>query len=231
MVDEEVFTDAQHQAWERMVGALRVVNEHAVQLDASVTTLDGLTERVDALSATLREYSGVKPVARFRGPFDPHRPDDYLPYSPVSGRLNPLSPPVSFSVEGTRVIARVTLGMAYEGGVGFAHGGVVSMIWDQVLALANVASGVAGPTGELRVRYLAPTPLAQELRFEAWHDRSEGRRLISLGRCYVGDTIVTEAEGVFIQLDQSKLGGSGWGSNTQSAGTRPERRRAGGTNA
>lgn len=229
MVEQEAFTDAQRDAWERLVVTLRRTIEHAVQIDAPSDVLDAVTKQLDVVVATLAEYSGVKPVARFRMPFDPTKPDDYLAYSPVSGKLNPLAPPVALTVDGRRIVARVTLGVAYEGGVGIAHGGVVSMIWDQVLALANVVAGVAGPTGELRVRYLAPTPLAQELRFEAWHDRAEGRRLIALGRCYVGDTIVSEAEGVFIALDPSKLGGTGWGAHTQSAGTRPERRSSGGT--
>lgn len=228
MVEAVAFTDAQVHAWERLVVTLRQAIEHAVQLDASVETLDAMTRQLESVVASLAACSGVKPVARFRMPFDSTNPDDYLAYSPVSGKLNPLAPPVALTVNDKRMIARVTLGAAYEGGVGIAHGGVVSMIWDQVLALANVVAGVAGPTGELRVRYLAPTPLAQELCFEAWHDRVEGRRLIALGRCYVGDTIVSEAEGVFIALDQSRSGRSGWGADTQSAGTRPERRRSGG---
>jgi len=228
-LEHEPYSDGQVQAWERLVVVMRQAITHAVQIDAPLATLSAITHQLESVVATLAAHSGAKPVPRFRIPLDPASPDDYHAYSPVSGKLNPIAPPVTMSVEAGRLISRVTLGPAYEGGVGIAHGGVVSMIWDQMLALANVVAGVAGPTGELRVRYRAPTPLGQELRFEAWHDRIEGRRLIALGRCTVGETLVSEAEGVFIALDQSKLGRGGWAADTQIAGTRPERRESGGS--
>ena len=224
----EPITHGQREAWERLVDALRQAISHTVQLDAPLDALEEITAHAQVLSSMLSRFSGAKPVPRFQMPFDPASPQSYLPYSPVAGALNPLAPPVALTVEDDRLVGRVVLGAAYEGGVGFAHGGVVALIWDQVLALANLAKGMAGPTGELRVRYLAPTPIGQELRFEAWHERREGRRIVALGRCYAGSVVVSEAEGVFVALDASSKRRTGWGAHSQAVGTLPERLRAGG---
>lgn len=219
----ESFTREQEHAWAQLAATLRRVIAQTVALDGSVTDYREATAQAEALEAKLAEFSGGKPVPRFRMPMDRDDPAAMLAYSAVSGKLNPLAPPVALSLEGERLIAEVTLGPAYEGGVGFAHGGVVAMIWDQVLALALVAANAGGPTGELTVRYPAPTPLGQPLRFEAWMERQEGRKTHARGRCFAGETLVSEANGVFINIaSMSKT--TGFGSATQRAGRVAERR-------
>ena len=43
------------------------------------------------------------------------------------------------------------------------------------------------------------TPLFRDLRFRAWVDRVEGRRIMSQAGVYDGDTLTAEAEGIFVQ--------------------------------
>ncbi len=218
----EEFSPEQERAWEGLVASLRRIIGHSVQLDAPLPVFEELERDARALEARLAQISGAKPVPRFRLPMTLSS----LPYSAVAGRLNPLSPPVDLTVVDGRVIAHVILGAAYEGALGFAHGGVVSMIWDEVLALANIVQGLGGPTGELVVRYRAPTPLGQPLRFESWHERRDGRRLVARGTCHAGDVLVSEAEGTFVALDHAQTR-SAWGPHVQQAGTVPSRRPAG----
>jgi acyl-coenzyme A thioesterase PaaI-like protein len=222
-VTPEDFSPEQERAWERVVASLRRIIAHSVQLDAPLAVFEQLAVEMTALEGRMAEISGAKPVPRFRLPMTMSS----LPYSPVAGRLNPLSPPVELAVRDGRVVAHVNLGPAYEGALSFAHGGVVAMIWDEVLALANVVQGLGGPTGELVVRYRAPTPLGQQLRFEAWHERRDGRRLFARGTCHAGDVLVSEAEGVFVDLDQHARTKTAWGPHVQQAGTVPSRRPAG----
>jgi acyl-CoA thioesterase FadM len=68
----------------------------------------------------------------------------------------------------------------------------------QILAIANLANGVGGPTASLTVTYKRPTPLHTPLRFEAWTDRIDGRKVWARGRCHAGDELVSESEGLFI---------------------------------
>jgi acyl-coenzyme A thioesterase PaaI-like protein len=219
----EGFSPEQQRAWERVVDSLRRIIAHSVQLDAPLAVFEQLADDTLALEARMAAVAGAKPVPRFTLPMTARS----MPYSPVAGQLNPLSPPVELAEQDGRLVGHVTLGPAYEGALGFAHGGVIAMIWDEVLALANAVLGFGGPTGELTVRYRAPSPLHQPLRFEAWHERRDGRRIVARGQCRAGDILVSEAEGVFVALDQQALARTGWGPHVQQAGLVPSRRRAG----
>jgi acyl-CoA thioesterase FadM len=69
-----------------------------------------------------------------------------------------------------------------------------------MLGIANVAAGYGAMTAILTTRYRRPTPLHVLLRFEAWTDRIEGRRIVAKGELRNGDTLLAEAEGVFVRL-------------------------------
>jgi hypothetical protein len=60
-------------------------------------------------------------------------------------------------------------------------------------------------TGTLTVRYRSPTPLHTPLRFEGELERVEGRKNFTVGRCYAGDLVTAEAEGIFIAVDITKM--------------------------
>jgi len=90
----------------------------------------------------------------------------------------------------------------WEGAVGLAHGGVISGIWDEVLAAANAVRQTGGPTGILTVRYRKPTPLYEPLRYSAWVERIEERKIFVKGECTLRDQLLTSAEGIFIRFRQ-----------------------------
>jgi acyl-coenzyme A thioesterase PaaI-like protein len=89
------------------------------------------------------------------------------------------------------------LGAAYEGPPNLVHGGVSSMILDQMLGEAAGAGGKPGMTGTLTLRYRQGTPLG-DLRAEAWIDRSEGIKTWAKGHIIGPEGVTVEAEGVFI---------------------------------
>lgn len=197
--------DARRAAHAGLVAELRRLIEASVVLDAPVAVLEGLRAGVAELSgvATQHAHETGKAFPRF-GAFEPGDTNAVLPYSPVSGALNPLAPPVHMRVEGQRLVGEVRFGQAHEGPPRCAHGSIVALVYDQLLALANAIASAAGPTAWLTVRYLQPTPLFEELRFEAWTDRVEGGKVWSRGRCLAGERVVTEAEGLFIPLDADR---------------------------
>jgi acyl-CoA thioesterase FadM len=85
------------------------------------------------------------------------------------------------------------------------HGGVIAATFDQVFDVANLMRGIAGPTRRLEVRYLKPTPLLAELRFEGWVERVEGSEVHTQGRIIHGELVTVEAAGVFVQLSHERV--------------------------
>ena len=128
---------------------------------------------------------------------------DYLPRSPVVGEASPISPRLDWEVIDTDdfhgVEARGTFGAVYEGPPSFVHGGWVACAFDEILGIANIEAGNPGMTGRLTIHYRKPTPLFRELRIRAWVDRVVGRRIMTRGEMWDGDTLTAEAEGIFVK--------------------------------
>lgn len=117
----------------------------------------------------------------------------------VMGLRNAIAPPLDIRTDGSgRAWSDFHLGAAYEGPPGLVHGGVISLLLDQVLGHAVSTSGRPGMTGTLTIVYRQGTPLG-ELRCEAWVDHREGFKTFGKGRMLNADGDVTaEAEGIFI---------------------------------
>jgi acyl-coenzyme A thioesterase PaaI-like protein len=195
--------------WLRLVASLRQALHASVELDAPPGRLRELADRVAEISRELSLHAGGRPVPLSHPHPETLAPKELnatLPFSPVMGRYNPLAPPIDLSLEDERIVARVRLREAHQGFAGLAHGGVVSAIFDEVLAMATIVSGVSGATVSLKVEYRRPTPLHEDLRFEAWIERVQRRRVQVCGCCLLGDEILSEAEGIFVRPVQ----GRGW---------------------
>ncbi len=127
-------------------------------------------------------------------------PRDFVEHSPISGASNALAPPVTFHIvddeERDAVIeGDVTFGSAYEGPPGHVHGGYIAAMFDELLGYAQLGPGF---TATLTVTYRRPTPLNQPLRLEATIVSASGRKRVIRGTCRLGDTLLSEAEGLFI---------------------------------
>jgi acyl-coenzyme A thioesterase PaaI-like protein len=128
------------------------------------------------------------------------RPQDFFPYSPVVGPLNPVAPPVDVEItEDGRVVGSVTLTEPYNGPPwDLTHGGVVALVFDELLGLAGIAGAGGGFTGRLTVRYHEPTPIRQPLALEAHVTEVRGRKIKARGTMHADGVLTAEAEGLFI---------------------------------
>lgn len=117
----------------------------------------------------------------------------------VGGWSNPLSPGLNMWIEGDRAYGRVRCGYAYEGPPGHIHGGFIAAILDQFLGMAQLAGGIPGMTGTLKVRYLQPTPLNTDLDLVAKVELLEGRKTRVIGEIRNGDSVTAIGEGLFIR--------------------------------
>lgn len=161
--------------------------------DTSSESLEAAAEIIDGLALNLGGSGepGTRSVARSH--------EDYLPRSPVVGAASPLSPGIEWEITHGRMTARGSFGAAYEGPPGYVHGGMIALAFDEMLGIVNIANNNPAMTAKLSVRYRRPTPLHAEIRFEAWVERVEGRRITSRAELHHGETLCAEAEGLFIQ--------------------------------
>ena len=138
-------------------------------------------------------------------------PNEFFPYSPVVGALNPLAPPVRMwradGATGQEMHGEGIFGAAYNGPPDCVHGGVIAEVFDELLGSLCVANGLGGYTGTLTIVYRSTTPLEQPLRLRGWHDRTEGRKVFAEGTLHDGDRLCAEATGIFIRSDKLPGGG------------------------
>jgi acyl-coenzyme A thioesterase PaaI-like protein len=173
---------------------------------------DGIA-RARALAASLREQlAGPRRTRWYDVEFSPGDPTDdarvaYTAQSPIRGGLNPIAPPLRseppvLREDGSRrVVARATLGPAYEGPPHGVHGGWVAALFDDVLGMSQQLIRRAGVTASLHVRYREITPLDEELTFSAWIHEQKGRRVIARATCHAGETLTADAEAIFLGVD------------------------------
>jgi hypothetical protein len=123
-----------------------------------------------------------------------------MPYSPVSGQHNPLSPQIRMWKAGSEVGGEAFFSPVYAGPPDSVHGGVIAAVFDELLSMANVVSGGAGFTGWLTIRYHQKTPLNTPIELFAVNERRDGRKLLSRGEMRVNGEVTASAEGLFIGM-------------------------------
>jgi len=190
--------------WQRLANALRRAAHASLDANGDPATLDRLATQAEALAEEIEAIATGNPLPLFAMVDFEGDLGRIIPFSPVMGRLNPIAPPISIRRDGDRVISEVTLNSAYQGANGIVHGAVIAGIYDEVLAMANLVAGTPGPTGKLEVRYRKPTPIRTPLRFEAWLDRADERKVFTHGTCHANGELVSEAEGLFIRINPDK---------------------------
>lgn len=124
---------------------------------------------------------------------------DIFPYSPITGRLNPVAPPINMWREGSTVCGKGRIPTWMNGRPGAAHGGFVAAILDELLGMAGVVGEVGGFTGTLTVRYVRPTPLATDLDLAARVESTDGRKVKVTGEITVDGEVCASADAVFIR--------------------------------
>jgi acyl-coenzyme A thioesterase PaaI-like protein len=183
----------------RLVEETRRLVEEVALLDAAAVPsnqIDALTARVGAAADDVaghpshREHGGLFSAPGFAARL--------LERSPISGESNPLAAPLRLWPDGEVTRGQAVYGAAYEGPPGILHGGVVAGAFDELLGMAQAASGSAGYTGTLTIRMRRPTPLGQPIVYEAGVDRIEGRKIHAWGRSSVDGQTLVEGEAVFI---------------------------------
>jgi acyl-coenzyme A thioesterase PaaI-like protein len=190
---------AQEDARFDLAHQLRRITSAMVGLPIDDAEITGATAALKEVADELERSAG--PGRRLRAQPDPvGHPQDFFPTSPVIGFANPVAPPVVVEAVDGELRGTAYFDYQYEGPPTCVHGGVIAMVFDEMLGAANILSGNPGMTGTLTIRYRKPTPLLSPLRLEAKFVRREGRKIFTTGTIHHGDDLTAEAEGIFIEM-------------------------------
>jgi acyl-coenzyme A thioesterase PaaI-like protein len=121
----------------------------------------------------------------------------------VAGRANPAGVPFETWREGDTMLADISLGAAFEGAPGRAHGGIVAAVFDDFTGLVIGMLHQPAFTGELTVRFVRPVPVRTPLRFRTWLERRDGRKLYIEADAHDGEVLVATCKATYIAVDPS----------------------------
>ncbi len=195
--------DSRSDALADLAASVRRLIHATVTVAGDVALLGDAAARIDAVTTALCAAVTEPPPPRYPGGGDSVA--EWMPYDPVIGKWNPLAAPLVVTWEDGRAVGAVRFGTPYEGPPGCVHGAVIAASFDQLLNVANLMDGAAGPTARLELTFRAPTPLHLPLRFEGWVERREARKIHSRGRLLAGGIVTAEAAGLFIELDPERV--------------------------
>jgi acyl-coenzyme A thioesterase PaaI-like protein len=175
----------------RFIDAVRELQDHARAVDAPDGVITEAADLLDKVSALLT-------------PFDAdewHSPSGRRMDLPVRGNI--LTIPMSaHKTDDGRMQGWARFGRFHLGRNGAAHGGSLGMLFDSVLGLtAAVLTGSRRQrTAYLKINYRNIVPIEKELQFDAGIDQVDGRKIFVSGRLTDGDTLLSEADALFVKL-------------------------------
>jgi uncharacterized protein (TIGR00369 family) len=76
-----------------------------------------------------------------------------------------------------RIVGRFVLGERYQGGGGFAHGGIIAVLLDEAMGKVCRFREVRAVTAEMTVEYLKPINVLQEIIVEGRETEQKGRNI------------------------------------------------------
>ena len=174
-------------------------------------TLDQIERLAEVLEGITAELWPLDPRSRDQTSFGRDQVEDYpqgrfhhdFDDRPISGASSPYGLDLDLHRHGDEIEALVTLRSAHEGAPGRSHGGIVAALFDDVFGFVLGVLHVPAFTGDLYVRYQAPTPLFRELSCRVRLDRQDGRKLHLAGELtdVEAGTVVATATATFIAVD------------------------------
>jgi uncharacterized protein (TIGR00369 family) len=102
-----------------------------------------------------------------------------------------------------KIVGRFVLGERYQGGAGFAHGGIIATLLDEAMGKVCRFREVRAVTAELTVEYLKPVTVLSEIVVEGRETEQKGRNLFMTGeiRNEAGE-VLARGKGRFVVIGQ-----------------------------
>ena len=182
----------------QLAQAIRDLNEGCVRAEVDEATLakaQALVEQATALLPPGRTSGEAFAEESYH--VEPARWSDR---GAMSGRSNPVAPPIRVEMDGEVARCKLVLSEAYAGPPGIAHGGIVAACFDQVCGHCAVSNGYPGMTVRLEIRYAKPVRLHTDLEFEAEVSGALGRQATVTGSVSHQGVSLATCKAVFVIL-------------------------------
>ncbi|HET8924443.1 MAG TPA: PaaI family thioesterase [Candidatus Acidoferrum sp.] len=102
-----------------------------------------------------------------------------------------------------RIVGRFVLGERYQGGAGFAHGGIIAVLLDEAMGKVCRFREVRAVTAELTVEYLKPVSVEKEIIVEGHELEHKGRNLFLAGEIRNAEgEVLARGRGRFVVIGQ-----------------------------
>lgn len=102
------------------------------------------------------------------------------------------------------VYGHLRFGDRAQGPPGFAHGGALASVLDELMGVTAWQQGLAVVAAELCLTYKKPTPLWTELNLHAWiEERTERKVTIASSVALVDGTICCQGKGIFVDIGEA----------------------------
>ena len=177
----------------RFVEAVRTLQDHARAADAPDDVITQAADLIEAASKLLAPYDADEwssPSGR--------RMD-------LPNRGSVLSIPGDYhkTADGERVAGTVCFRRFHLGRNGAVHGGCIAQLFDSLLGYTTfrLTQSLYQRTAFLHVDYRRIVPIERELQVDAGVDGVEGRKMFISGRILDGDTVLAEANALFVKLN------------------------------
>jgi acyl-coenzyme A thioesterase PaaI-like protein len=208
--EDPVEPSVSHAKRRRLARSLQNISSSMFRMDANAAEIDGYLRQVEALEAQFSKLPKVDSSAIFKKIVRGDASGEELlmdrDHIVLTGRANPISLPMDFSIRDDRVVGTVTVPFEYQGPPQRAHGGVVAAIFDVLLHKTQKICGFMGFTASLTVDYVDSTPLDTELELEAWIEKVDGRKLYNAGKITRQGKECAKAKGLWIQPNSGTFG-------------------------
>ncbi len=123
----------------------------------------------------------------------------------VSGAWNPLGIAMDVRREGDEAVADVTLGLAFEGAPGRAHGGIVAALCDDIMGYILTLERQPDFTGTMTVQYHEGMPIQQPLQLRARVVHRDGRKLEVTAEATAEGRLIASSTGTFITVGPERF--------------------------
>ena len=175
----------------RFVDAVRRLQDHARAVDAPDEVIAEAADQLEKLSALLTPYDSDEWAS----------PSGRRMDLPMRGNILPVPMSASKTEDG-RIDGWARFARFHLGRNGAVHGGALGMLFDSVLGLTSsvITGGPRQRTAYLKINYRHIVPIEKKLQIEAGVDRVDGRKIFVSGRLRDGDTLLTEADALFVRL-------------------------------
>ena len=111
-----------------------------------------------------------------------------------------------FRPDDEHLVGKAWFGPGAQGPPGHAHGGSISALLDEAMGFASWIAGLTVVAAEITIRFVEMLPLGQEVHFEAWVERVDGRKVLTGSQVLgVDGTIYGKGNGLFIVIDANQF--------------------------